>query len=473
MAKMVRIKMFVAVLLCSGAASAAPQLKTQSEIIANGELKAKVLAASKGVPAITPKARHYRLTRGSEIKEVKWYSPVDLWRRRAYAGEWRDKKGNVMRLARVKSLAPSFENEYWYEDEIEKGLDELEKSFDGNDDALAEWKKLWGGGGPGRFFIARNGVRYYVDFEFAEKVKDADAQKLLKAFEKSVSTSVAGGGNISSMKWWESENDMYHFMTDLNKAKGEKFIKDTMRLMGAMRAAYEKYVPPQKTVGKCTVRVFSARSDYRDYLADTGTGMEWSIGLWSPSREELLVVAEDRDQALNIMRHEAFHQYLFYATGNGHHATWFNEGHACFFENVKYNPAKNEVTVVDEGSRARMVSSQLEQVAEAIPQVIRKSYEEFYGGSKDEVGINYAASWAVVYFLEKGSYASEEFAPYRGICDKYLELTKDGVDPGEATKRAWELVKGRNVAADFVKFWTKWRKRASKVRPGAKKSKGA
>ena len=460
----IKIIPFAVLLLCCRAVVAVPQLKSQGEVIAGGELKAKVLASSEGVPGATPQSRRYTLTRGAETKTVKWYSPADLWLRRAFAGEWKDKKGNVMRLARVKSLVPSFEQEYWYEEEIEKGLDELEKSFKGDEDELAAWKKLWGEGGTGRFFVARNGARYYVEFKFAEKVKDSDAQKLLKEFEHSVSTSVSGGGNIQSMKWWESENDMYRFMTDLGKAKGGKFIKDTMRLMDAMRAAYERYVPPQKPVGKCTVRVFRSMDGYRGYVSGNGDGMEWSCGLWDPSREELLIAAEDRDQAIMTMRHEAFHQYLFYATGNGCHALWFNEGHACFFEYVKYNQVKNAVTVVDEGPRAKFVASNLEKVAAEMPKVVAKSREEFYGGTKEEISLNYAASWALIYFLEKGAYTLDEFARYRGICAKYLELTKDGIDSAEATRLAWETAKSRDLTADFLKFWTKYRKRAINAR---------
>ncbi|MBR1920900.1 MAG: DUF1570 domain-containing protein [Kiritimatiellae bacterium] len=459
-----RLALGLSALLLASRAVAVPQLKTQAEVIAAGELKAKVLASAEGLPAATPQAHFYVFTRGSEKKQVKMYAPADLWRRRAFAGAWKDKKGNVMRLARVKSLVPSFAREHATEEDIEKGLDELEKSFKGDEAELAEWRRQWGAGGVGRFFTAKNGVRYYVEFDFAEAVKDADAQKMLKTFEKSVSTIVSGGASFSSLKWWTSENELYRFMTDLDKAKGGKFVSDTMRLMAAMRKAYETYVPPQKTLGKCTVRVFRSIEGYRSYLADNKTGMEWSCGLWDPSREELLVSAHDREQALDTMRHEAFHQYLHYATGSGHHAMWFNEGHACFFENVKYNPAKNTVRVTDEGSRARYVDRNPARIAAAIPAVVAKSYQEFYGGSPDEVNLNYAASWAAVYFLEKGAYAADEFAPYRGICAKYLELTAQGVDSAEATRRAWALAEGRDFGADFVKFWTKLRKRALAVR---------
>ena len=156
----------------------------------------------------------------------------------------------------------------------------------------------------------------------------------------------------------------------------------------------------------------------------------------TPSREELLVAAEDREQALKTMRHEAFHQYLFYATGNGNHATWFNEGHACFFENVQYNPAKNTVRVLDSGSRAEWTARDPEKVARMIGRVLEMDRGEFYSGSLPEINSRYVAGWAIAYFLEKGAYASDEFAPYRGICAKYLELAGGGADAAEATREA-------------------------------------
>lgn len=455
----------IAAVFAACAAGAVPQLKQQPELVAGGELKAKVLAASHGVPAATPEARHYTLRRGGEEKRVKWYVPADVWRARAYAGEWKDRKGNVMRLARVKSLVPEFERPEWFMDEIEKGLDALEKDFKGTDGDLAKWKDLWGGEGVGRFVtVAKTGAIFYVEFKFAEKVKDADAQKLLKAFEKSVSTVVSGSSGISSMKWWSESNERYEFLTDLDRAKGGKFIKDTMKLMDAMRKAYEFYVPPSGTVGKCRVRVFKTLAGYREYRASTGDEDETSCGLWDPSREELLVAAEDRERALETMRHEAFHQYLFYATLGARHAMWFNEGHACFFENVRYNPARNTVKVLDTGSRAEWVAKDPGKVARSIRRVLAMGREGYYSGSLAEINHHYVTGWAVVYFLEKGVYADEEFAPYRGICAKYLELTGAGMDAAEATDKAWSLVDGRDVAADFLKFWSKYRKQAAKAR---------
>lgn len=454
-----------------GGAFAAPLLKSQAELVADGELKAKVLANAQGVPAPTPVTRQYTVRIGSETRQVKWYAAEDLWRLRAFAGEWKDKKGNVMRLARVKSLIPAevpcaqpipgMPAGLGEKEDVEKALDVAEKIFAGDAAELEAWKKSWGGSGSGRIIDVK-GRRYYVEFRFAEIVKPADEEKLLKAFEKSVSTMTSGaGGAISSMKWWDTENAQYRFLTDLDKAKGGAFVKEAMRLMEAMRKSYEFYVPPQKTLDKCTVRVFRTLSGYRDYRSSTGESDQMSCGLWDPNRDELLIAAEDRVQAQNTMRHEAFHQYLHYATGNGWHAMWFNEGHACFFENVKYNPAKNIVKVVDEGNRAAWVSRNPELYASQILANIRMDRETFYSG---DVNLHYCTAWAIVYFLEKGAYTSEEFAAYRTIVPKYLELTAKGMDSAAATEQAWSAVAHRNVAADFLKFWKEKRKAAVNAR---------
>lgn len=444
-----------------GTALAAPQLKSQPEVIADGEIKAKVLANSHGIPAPTPEAKQYVLTRGSERKTVKWYSANDLWRLRAFAGEWKDKKGNVMRLARVKSLVPDIPRGEGEKEEVEKALDEAEKAFAGEEADLEAWQKAWGGSETGRFITAKD-RRYYVEFAFAETVKPADAEKLLKTFERSVSTSTsASDGAVSSMRWWEMSIPQYRFLTNLSKSKGEKFIKDTMRLMEAMRKSYEYYVPPTNEVGVCVVRVFKSLDSYREYRASTGSDDQMSCGLWDPNREELLIVAEDREQAQDTMRHEAFHQYLYYATKNGQHALWFNEGHACFFENVKYNPAKNTVKVTDSGNRAMWVAKKPERYAQAMKKILKMDHQAFYSG---DANLHYCTAWALTYFLEKGAYVSEEFAPYRKIIPTYLALTASGADADTATKQAWAVVEGRDLAADFLKFWNGKRKQALSVR---------
>ena len=417
--------LFLSAVAALGAA-AAPILKPQPELVADGALRIKPLANAAGVPAPTPQARFWRVTRGGETTVEKRYDENEVSYAKEIVATWKDKKGNVMRLAKPE-------------------------------------KYPWGEGVEfKREVTLKNGEKYYIDFEFAEPVTSAQAEKLLKDAASSLSDRTGGmSANNSSMKWWRKANELYEFNTDLDKAKGGKFIADAMRLMDAMSKSYRFYVPPTNRVGICKVRVFKTLAGYREYRASTGDEDTMSCGLWDPSREELLIAAENREQAQNTMRHEAFHQYLHYATGRGDHAIWFNEGHAAFFENVKYNPAKNTVAVIDEGNRPEWVARNPELHARHMKRIIAMTQPEYYSG---DVNLNYCTGWALAYFLEKGAYAAAEFAPWRKVVPEYLAQMAAGADPRMATERAFAKAAGRDLEHDFLKFWNKYRKQARNAR---------
>ena len=80
----------------------------------------------------------------------------------------------------------------------------------------------------------------------------------------------------------------------------------------------------------------------------------------------------------------------------------------------------------------------------------------FYAGTLKEVNERYSAAWAAVYFLQKGAPALAEFAAYRKGLPTYRKAVSEGADANEATRQAWDTVKGRDFAADFLKFWNKW-----------------
>lgn len=103
-----------------------------------------------------------------------------------------------------------------------------------------------------------------------------------------------GAAINSKSVWWETSNDLYSFSTDLDKAKGGKFVKDAMRTMDALRKSYEQYVPKQKEIGKCKVKVFKSLKGYNEYIGrpDNTT----NVGMWRPMQEELLIVAEERSR---------------------------------------------------------------------------------------------------------------------------------------------------------------------------------
>ena len=443
-------------------AAALPRLKNRPEVIVDGALKAKVLDNSRGIPAATPQGATYRMTRGAEYKEIKIFEPVDIWRQRAEIGTWEDREGNVMKLARAVSLVPEMDRFECTREALEKKLAEMESAFTGSDEELSAWKDAWGVKGTGKFIKASDGVNYWIEFRLKRAPRPSDLEKLLREFERSLAANTRGTYGVKkTSKWWEMKDGKYRFLTDLTPGRGRQFIKDALKYMGALRKGFEFYVPPSRDISTCSVRLFSNIGEYREYRSSTGAEDSWSCGLWDPSRDELLIVAEDQKRAMATMRHESFHQYLHYATGRGDHAMWFNEGHATFFENVRYNSAKNFVSVLDTGSRSEWVARDPARYARQIKAVLKMPREQFYSG---EVNDHYVTAWAVIYFLERGSYTSDEFKDYRGIPAAYLKAMNEGLSADEATDRAWAAVESRDVEADFLKFWNSRRKAALNAR---------
>jgi hypothetical protein len=469
-----------------------PQLKGSPEAAGSMGLTVKTPTGSQMVQALTPKAQQWRFRRGGENWTETHYDVREIWLGHERGAEWKDRRGNRLVLAKPTAVCPALDKEHAKKEDIVAAMDESAEAFkEPTDETLARWAGEFSGkdlgssalapddvsplasvrlvdlGSDSRcaaLFKVASGSWYYVQFDLAQAVKPKERETLLRQFLKSVGvdkTKPAGGGIVMEGRWMTVDVPGYRFKTDLSRSQGLAFIKNAGRLMEAMQAAYRRYVPPQKDLGVSTVRVFATREGYNEYMKGaTGESGDRSIGLWSPSHEELLILDmgnSARNETLKTMRHEAFHQYLFYATGNGRHATWFNEGHACFFENISYDAKKNSVRIWDDPKdrRPAAVARYPERYARLVKEILFLSHEEFYEGTLQEVNDRYAAAWAVVYFLEKGAPSFKEFSDYAGVLPAYLAATKDGKSGQDATRIAWEGVSQRNFVDDFVKFWNK------------------
>ena len=495
--------LIAAALLSATSMAAVPQLKGSPEAAGAMGIKVKVLSGAKMVQPVTPAGQRWTFTRGKEKWQETHYDAREIWSGHERGCQWKDRKGNILTLATPSSFCPEFEKGHAKREDIEKKMSEDAEAFkEPTDETFAKWasdfteKNIAASAlSPfaaaaladarivdfgdlsriGAFFKTKAGQWHYAEFSFAQDSKPKERETLMKSFLKGVVADKVKASSktdvVAEGRWLTfPEKDGYVFKTDLSKTQGAAFIKQAGRLMAAMQAAYKRYVPPQKDLGTSTVRVFSTREGYNEYMKGaTGESGERSIGLWSPSHEELLILDQgnsERAETLKIMRHEAFHQYLFYATGNGNHAMWFNEGHACFFENVNYDAKKNYVRIWDDPTdrRPRNVAEDPEKYAKLVKTIILYDHEKFYSGSLSTVNDNYTAAWAAIYFLQKGSHAFKEFAPYREVLPTYLKATAAGKKWDEATKEAWELVAERDFAADFLKFWGK-RKAARNYEP--------
>ena len=504
MTKRVILAGIVSAGLAFSLAAAVPQLKGSAETAGATGLKVKSLQGGRAVQAISRRARAMRGQKRERLFNVK-----ELWTLHERGAQWKDRKGNELTLATPTSFYPAFDHDLASKEELEKSMAEDAESFkDPTDETFARWAgdfsgktvettalaKLayasaavedartvdFGGGlRAGVFFKTKDGVWRYAEFRFAVEAKPNELAGLVKKFLAGVALDKAkaasagkDAGVVMEGRWMTKEAFGYRFKTDLSPSQGKRFIDQAGLLMEAMQAAYRRYVPPVKELGVSTVRVFATREGYNEYMKDaTGEDGDRTIGLWSPSHEELLILDmsnSNRDETLKIMRHEAFHQYLFYATGSGRHATWFNEGHACFFENVNYDRKKNFVRIYDDPKdrRPRGVAQDPERIAKLVKEILPLDHAAFYSGTLHEVNDRYTAAWAAVYFLQKGAPTFKEFEMYRNVLPTYLKAMQEGKSAREATELAWEGVKDRDFVADFLKFWGK-RGGAAKYEPPA------
>jgi hypothetical protein len=277
--------------------------------------------------------------------------------------------------------------------------------------------------------------------------------------------------SIANMKdWWFAETPEYIFLSDIRSATGKALVKELQATMPLLRGAFSKLIPPFETATDVSVvRIYEEREAYKQYV---GKGFEWSAGLWSPMRRELVILSQgkDREQTLNIIKHEGFHQYLFYACSMIENASWFNEGHACFFESAEVD-SKGRVEV-PENNRADYLLRNLDAAARQIPKVLHVGHDAFYKGSDEQRNLNYTTVWSLVYFLRKGAPAENKTA-YASIIDTYLKTLASAKDADAATTAAFEGVNMSRLQEDFIDFWKRGRSSAKRYDPFAEKKENA
>jgi len=264
--------------------------------------------------------------------------------------------------------------------------------------------------------------------------------------------------SIANMKgWWYAETPEYIFLSDIRNATGKALVRELQVTMPALRGAFVRLIPPfEAATDVSVVRIYEEREAYQQYV---GKEQEWSSGLWSPMRRELVILSQgkDRERTLEIIRHEGFHQYLFYATGMIGNAMWFSEGHACFFEAAAVD-AKGRVEI-PEDKRVNHLLKNLEAAAASIPKIIHADRSAFYGGSDEQRSLNYTTAWALVYFLRKGV-PTQKLAGYSEIIDTYLKSLAAAKDAEAATAAAFEGINMSKFKEDFTDFWKKGRNSA-------------
>ena len=517
---------------CQLAVWAAPSFQADKSL-PNLGLKIRVLGNSTPEPLPPPKVHSYTLTQGEVKTQYDMFSARELWYASQHAGQWRDKAGNVMLIARPTLQLPAARETVFspQEDHItrasyEKAVAEAGVAFDaGSEEALTAWVASFLGVTPAGverlkvqqnfnltdavFFPSvdasalawafrvkvrdgRGGQRASDWFVVALQLNDGSpAQKVRQEFEaqffKSVAA-VAGPSNapgtskeldpkpgapstgrvplpgrdeairsIENMEGWRyAEAENYIFLTDIQSQAGKSLVKDLQNTLPVLRRAFAKLVEPFSDKDELyVVRIFESREAYVNHV---GEGIEWSIGVWRPSHRELCILSQgtdskaDKEETAMIIRHEAFHQYLFSASGGIENAVWFNEGHACFFEASEIDSQRR--VGVNESKQKRTLMDNLDAAAQNIPLLLAANYGQFYSGDAKQRHLNYSTAWGLIYFLRCGT-SSGKTTAYAGILGNYRTALKETKDARMATEAAFKDVDMKALQSAFLDFWRK------------------
>lgn len=458
----------------------------------------------KAMPLDMPQAESYLVTESSGRMHLEdRYDELDLWTSHAVLGRWLDDSGRLFTVARLHEVAPEKsssmtrekytanivtpkkkelsvrdlaisklspfplpekpkaprmpirgfkevqyfhgtnttsvvaaflleENPYWYlaiwdilpEDDFEVAIETFEEKF------LGEWDEI----------IKR-------DLRSEKKVEEPKKKKRAKKLALSEKELLRRDAQLSVTNYpsWNVRNAKEFTILD-NLQRDSAFISTLTNELGLMRKKYAETIPSpiDGTNVLAIARIFKTRGEYLDALeVNDIEGMEWSAAYWSSKRRELVAYLPDEGavKLLKTIRHEAFHQYLAYASSMIPASPWFNEGYAQYFEEGPAGPS-----FVDP-------CDLFEQADTKLPTIFMMDYDEFYSGTDLERRQKYRLALSVAYFIEKGA---PEIArePFKNLKRDYMTSLLKNRDMRKATLDAFGSPENfKRFLAEWKKFW--------------------
>ena len=247
--------------------------------------------------------------------------------------------------------------------------------------------------------------------------------------------------------WRTTDAAAFAVLDDL-PSPARSFVVTLTNDLPRLRQAFAEALPTPLDGSNvlCVARIYASRDEYLAALElEENTNLTWSAAYWSPARRELVAYLPDggADDLLKTIRHEAFHQYLSYATAMLPTSPWLNEGYAQFFEDPE-----SEAWDLPAG----LSSDGLAQLADFLPTLFDLDYAAFYDGTDEERRLKYRLAWSVAVFLEKGA-PDVRFRPFADVKRDYLATLLATRDPRQATAAAF---RNADTLKLFQSEWLRW-----------------
>ncbi len=456
-------------------------------------------------PLNMPTAQSYLVTQGDGRRElVDKFDTHALWDSRAVLGRWEDSAGRLFTVARLDAIPPTFEGEAKTRSEYMADCRVPLK----NDDAtraravsllttcspyVEPQKPRFEPSGIKRTFYyqgtntseivcaflpEKSAYWYVVEWLLAEgddfrEMKDRFEEDFLEKWDEIVKKDLKSESDYRTRTaakrirtgpppsereflradarhsvcnyrdWRVTDGDEFTILDNLPSS--EDFIVSLTNDMKRMRAKYAETLPSPIDGSNvlCVARIFRNREDY---LNASPENEENTAAHWSPSRREIVAYlpSQGEEELLKTMRHEAFHQYLSYATAMAEAPPWFNEGYAQYFEDVESSDWEMPIT-----------KDKIKAAAALIPSLLIMNYKDFYAGTRKERHFKYRLAWSIVYFIENGIHDMMN-DPFKKLKQDCIEGIISQKDAPSATMYAFRRIGSiKEFVEGWVDFWTK------------------
>lgn len=246
----------------------------------------------------------------------------------------------------------------------------------------------------GRFADAKKASVRAMSFASAQE------KKVVESMHRSIAKAVDGP---SWSRTYESKSRHYHVYSDIDR-------KTCVEAAKTLEAAYRCYNVHLEAAARTTERfrvyLFSGEAGYLAYTKDLfGDAQQHTAGLYSDYVKQLLIWnLSNRDAMMRTVRHEGFHQYLARVLPNS--PSWFDEGHAEYYETAEYSNGRWRTGKVREDHLETLRTARTRPLP--LEDFLFMGYTKFYA----KPDRNYAQAWALVHFLRHGD------SEYRPLVDK-------------------------------------------------------
>ncbi len=458
-------------------------------------LAASVLLGE-GIAPEMPRAQAYLITSSDGAQRLEdRYDVSELWLAREVVGRWKDEEGRSFMVAGLDTQLPAFLDEHKSRREFTKWLVPAENKEKEELHQLVNMLSPVEPAGPKAYMKPRQKPRGYKDVRYYEGtnehtivcaylpdrpgatwalaswelLEDDDLEEKREIFEEEffekklerAYTNKLPAADLSEREllrdaarhsveaydnWHFTSSEEYVILDNLSWNR--QFITEFTNEIPRLRKQYAAAFPTPLNISNvlCTARIYADRTDY---LKAIGEDMHWTAAYWSPTRRELVAYlpAGGSPELMKTIRHEAFHQYLSYATSMISAAPWLNEGYAQYFadpQNAKWN-----LTARDE----KPTNDELSRYAEDLPVLLKMDYDEFYAGTDDERLFKYRLAWSIAYFLEKGA-PLVRFQPFATLRADYIKAILRTHDYNKATQAAFASEERLKLfISEWKRFW--------------------